>query len=152
MFGEYKLVAYIAIGLLLIGTGSAAVLSYNHFVSKSAIQAEQIKAQKEQIAVRDSVINDQMQRQVELKRYQQEADQRSIASENRIKQILSMRSVRDEKGNIAPSDPILAGLNGMYSGNQTVKSPSSGHPPGATMPKKPDASGSVASKKDILPE
>lgn len=151
MFGEYKLVAYGIIGLVLSGIGAAAVLSYNHYIKVAARQEEKIKAQQGQLDNRDQVINDQMQRQVELKRYQLNAEQRSIASENRVKQILSMRSVRDDKGNIAPDDPVLGALNSMYPGDQTTES-STSHTPGTAVPKKTAAPGPVASGKDVLPE
>jgi hypothetical protein len=150
MFGEYKLIAFIVAGVLLLGSGVTAVLSYNHYIKVSARQEEQIKGQQQQIENRDQVINDQIQRQSELKRYQRNAEQRSVASENRVKQILSMRSIRDEKGNIAPDDPVLGALNGMYPG-QTAESPA-GHTPGAAVPQKTVAPGPVASGKDVLPE
>lgn len=152
MFGEYKLIAYGIIGLLLIGMGVTAVLSYNHYIAKAVQQAETIKQQQEQLDARDQVINAQMQRQAEIKQYQQEADQRRVATENRLKQILSMRSKRDETGNIAADDPMLGALNGMYPNSKDVPNTVAGHPPGTAMPEKPDAAGTVAGRQDILPQ
>lgn len=151
MFGEYKIIVYAVIGLMLFGIGSTAVLSYNHFVSKAAKQEEQIK-------LRDSVINDQQaivseqKRQADTaKQYQQESDSRRIQSEDRLKKILTMESKRDEKDNITPDDPILGSLNGMYPNNKAGEDKTN-TTTRTTVPKKHIPTGDLAGRKDILPQ
>lgn len=152
MFGEYKLIAYAIIALLLVGIGTTAVLSYNHYVAKAAVQEEQIK-------LRDQIINDQQamvaeqKRQTErLKLYQENSEKRRIASENRVKDILTTEVKRDEKtGKITPDDPVLGGLNSMYPA-ATIDTGKADHPPGPAVPPVKNAAGGVAGGKDILPK
>jgi hypothetical protein len=151
LFGEYKIIAYALIGLFLFGLGTAAVLTYNHAIAKAAEQEQQIR-------LRDQIINDQQQivadkiREAEAaKKYQAEADQRRIITENEINKILSMETKRDEEGNITANDPVLHALNGMYPTAPDGKS--SAQPAArASVPKDPAPAGGLAVGKEILPE
>jgi len=151
MFGEYRLIAYVILGSVLLGIGGTAVLSYNHFVSKAATQEQQLKLRDQVISEQQQIVADKIHEAEVAKKYQVEAEQRRIESDNKLKKIMSMESKRDEKGNITSDDPILASLNGMCPGGQTGEGTPNATA-GAAVQKSGDTAGAVAGTKDILPQ
>jgi len=152
MFGEYKLIACGIIALFLIGLGTTAVLSYNHYIKETGRLEAAVKTRDEVIAGQHAVVAEQQRQAQVARQYQTDMDKRHLADDARLKKILTMESKRDDKGKIIVTDPILGALNGMYPGSSAVDKGGANNPARASVPKKPEAAGGVAGGKDILPE
>jgi len=85
------------------------VLTYRGAVRENA----RLTAANALLAAQDNALRGEVARMLE---YQEAASKRSIQQRKRIAKLESLRSVRNEKGDIDPvNDNILVFLNGMFS-------------------------------------
>lgn len=100
--------------LLLLGAGTYGVYSY-----RSAIEErDQLKEQKRVV---EEAFEAETQKSARLTRdmermsdYMETAELARLQLENRLKTVATRKVKRDEKGNIAPDDDLLADLRGMF--------------------------------------
>lgn len=93
--------------ILTISAGVAAVSSYKSAISRLA-SVEVVKAEQ------DKTIENYGKRIKSLEDYYKRRNTLISTTSKKVRQTMEKEAKIDEEGNIAPDDPILAELNGMF--------------------------------------
>ena len=102
------------VSLVLLGAGGYAIYSYN-----SAI------AERDRLAAEKRIVEEAFEKALHdnallrannerLANYMENAELARLQLENRLRAVATRKVKRDTQGNVAPDDPLLADLRGMF--------------------------------------
>lgn len=110
----WKWVIIGAVSLILLGAGAYAVLSYRSALGKVVKVEEEKRRVEEAFEVQlheNALLRTNNER---LANYMENAELARLQLENKLKTVATRKVKRDEKGNVAPDDPLLVDLRGMF--------------------------------------
>ena len=100
--------------LLLLGAGAYAVYTYNTAIEERDKLAAEKRTVEEAF---EKALHDNALLQVNNERlvnYMENAELARLQLENRLRAVATRKVKRDTQGNVAPDDPLLADLRGMF--------------------------------------
>jgi hypothetical protein len=110
----WKWVIIGVVSLVLLGAGGYAVYSYNSAIDERdrlAVEKRIVEEEYEKKLHENALLRANNER---LVNYMENAELARLQLENRLRAVATRKVKRDTQGNVAPDDPLLADLRGLF--------------------------------------